>query len=282
MNDLQRKSLELLIIFLSICEKWNIPYYLVCGSALGAMKYGGFIPWDDDIDVGLLRADYNRFLEIAPGELPDWCFLQNYKTEKYFPQTYSKLRNVNTTFIEKENKTLPINHGIYIDIFPLDGYPMGRAEQIAFELKRKVNAWWRYSVYENSLNTKVKIRNKFLRLMGLHNNLQKAHKYVEKLYTKYPPAESELWCNFGNWQGRLEYVPRWQYGNGAWGTFEGLRVRVPEKYDEYLTQKYGDWRSDPPLEQQKSHHNSITIDVNRSYRYYMTDNEIRDINSDLK
>ena len=112
MNDLQRKSFELLQIFVAICEKWNIPYYLVCGSALGAVKYGGFIPWDDDIDVGLLRPDYQRFLEIASGELPDWCFLQNYKTEKYYSHTFTKLRNSNTTFIEEDVADLEMNHGI--------------------------------------------------------------------------------------------------------------------------------------------------------------------------
>ena len=77
MTDLQKRSFELLGIFVRICEKWDIPYYLVCGSALGAVKYGGFIPWDDDIDVGLLRKDYERSLLVAPQELPEWCFLQN-------------------------------------------------------------------------------------------------------------------------------------------------------------------------------------------------------------
>jgi lipopolysaccharide cholinephosphotransferase len=88
------------------------------------------------------------------------------------------------------------------------------------------------------------------------------------LYTKYPPEESELWCNYGNWQGKLEYAPKWHYGEGTWVTFEGLRVRIPENYDAYLTQKYGDWRSDPPLEKQKSHHVSTIIDTEKPYTFY--------------
>ncbi len=79
MTELQTVELELLRQFLAVCEREGLTYYMVCGSALGAVKYGGFIPWDDDIDVALPRADYERFCRVAPGLLPDWCFLQNYR-----------------------------------------------------------------------------------------------------------------------------------------------------------------------------------------------------------
>lgn len=269
MNDLQKKSLDLLQEFLKICEKWDIPYYLVCGSVLGAVKYGGFIPWDDDIDVGLLREDYQRFLEIAPRELPEWCFLQNYKTEKVFPHTFSKLRNSNTAFIEESVAGLPMNHGIYLDIFPIDGHPAGWLDKKLFAIRKKRNDWIRFSVIDNSKERKVWIRNKLLRFLGCHKRVYQAQVYLEKLYCSYPPGESEYWCNYGNWQGELEYAPKWHYGNGAWATFEGLRVRIPENYDAYLTQKYGNWRLDPPIELQKSHHIGIIIDTEHTYKDYL-------------
>lgn len=77
MTELQEIEFGLLQQFLSICEQLNLTYYLVCGSALGAVKYGGFIPWDDDIDVALPRKDYEIFCRKAPQILPEWCFLQN-------------------------------------------------------------------------------------------------------------------------------------------------------------------------------------------------------------
>ena len=249
MNNLQKKVFELLQIFVGICEKWDIPYYLVCGSALGAVKYGGFIPWDDDIDVAMLREDYQRFLEVAPPELPQWCFLQNYRTDPVFPHTFSKLRNSNTTFIEEGVSHLPINHGIYLDIFPIDGHPTGRIEKLLFMLCKKGSDWIRFSVLEDNRNKKVRNRNKVLRFLGCHNKTAQAHQLLEKLYCRFPLEKSDLWCNYGNWQGELEYAPKWQYGNGTWAVFEGMRVRIPEQYDAYLTQKYGDWRSDPPLDQ---------------------------------
>ena len=268
MTELQNKTLELFQVFDKICKKWEIPYFLVCGSVLGAVKYGGFIPWDDDIDVGLLRSDYLRFLSIAPQELPEWCFLQNYKTEENFVHTFSKLRNSNTTFIQKNVERVSMNHGIFLDIFPIDGHPEGKYESKVFELKRKLNGWVRYSVYTNHPNSKIRYRNKLLRFLGIHKKAYQAHEYIEKLYAKYLPETSKLWCNYGNWQGKLEYAPKWHYGQGTEAVFEGMTVRIPENYDAYLTQKYGDWRSDPPEEKQKTHHHSTIIDVEKSYTYY--------------
>lgn len=273
MNDLQKKAFELLGIFVGICEKWDIPYYLVCGSALGAVKYQGFIPWDDDIDVGLLRKDYERFLKVAPGELPEWCFLQNYRTEPNFPHTFTKLRNSNTTFFEKSNVILGIHQGINIDIFPLDGRPEGRLAQWKFQLRQKIYNWMRFCVFRNDPNPRIRLRNALFRLAGFHRRIPWVQEKIECMYSAYPPEQSEVWCNYGNWQGKLEYAPKWHYGEGAWVTFEGLRVRIPENYDAYLTQKYGDWRSDPPLEKQKSHHISTIIDAEKPYTYYVNGNE---------
>ena len=272
MNDVQKKALDILKVFVEICEKWDISYYLVCGSALGAVKYQGFIPWDDDIDVGLLRSDYQRFLEIAQAELPNGFFLQNYKTEPLFPHAYSKLHDSNTTFIEQSVKDLPINHGIFLDIFPIDGCPTKEWEKKVFFARKKLYSWMRIAAIKQSPKRWVRIRNQFFRILGYHKRTAKVQEKIEKLYMKYPPETSELWCNYGNWQRELEHAPQWHYGEGIWATFEGLRVRIPENYDAYLTQKYGDWRSDPPIEKQKSHHISTIVDTEKSYKYYWEEN----------
>jgi len=108
-----------------------------------------------------------------------------------------------------------------------------------------------------------------LRFFGCHKRIQTAQIALEKLYSSFPPEASDIWCNYGNWQGNLEYAPRWHYGKGTWTTFEGMPVRIPENYDAYLTQKYGDWRSDPPIKRQKSHHITTIVDTGRSYREYL-------------
>ena len=267
MNEQQKIAFELLRIFVEICEKWDIPYYLVCGSALGAVKYGGFVPWDDDIDVGLLREDYQRFQEIAPKELPQWCFLQNYKTDSAYPLTFSKLRNSNTTFIEYKYRNISMNHGIYIDIFPIDGHPDSWWGRMMFNFRKKLNDWVRETEIDKHRTRKGQVRNAVMCYLGFNKRVHIAQARLDRLYSSYSTKDSQLWCNYGNWQGELEYAPKWQYGSGTWVTFEGLQVRIPENYDAYLTQKYGDWRSDPP--QKESHHKCTVIDTERSFKEYL-------------
>ena len=91
------------------------------------------------------------------------------------------------------------------------------------------------------------------------------------MISSYPVENSEVICNHGNWQGKLEYAPREQYGEGIMMEFEGLKVRVPELYDEYLTQKYGDWRADLPEEEKVGHHYYSVCDLNKSYKEYIKD-----------
>ena len=131
MTDLQQVEFKLLQAVDIVCKQLNIKYYLICGSALGAVKYSGFIPWDDDLDIGMLRSDYEVFVEMAQELLPNSYFLQNYRTDPAFPQIFSKVRDSNTTYIEKSAAKLSINHGVYIDVFPLDGYP-----KTPFEIRR--------------------------------------------------------------------------------------------------------------------------------------------------
>ena len=270
MNALQEKERELLEILLSVCEQLKLPYYLVCGSALGAVKYRGFIPWDDDIDVGLLRHDYEILQEKAPDLLPEGVFLQNYRTDPAFPLLMSKLRASNSTFIETDKAYLPIHHGVFIDIFPLDGYPRTALARWHLELAKRV-AMWKYTctlTYPKNFR-RVRLRSAFFRLLGYHKRTAAVLSRLEKLFARYSTEASDLWCNHANWQGKLEYAPKEQYGEGTLGEFEGLRVRIPKNYDAYLTQKYGFWCADPPVERQKSHHPCVLCDPEKPYTDYI-------------
>lgn len=271
MNDLQKKEFELLKLFVDICEQLDLTYYLVCGSALGAVKYNGFIPWDDDIDVALPRKDYEIFLERAKEYLPDNVFLQNYRTDKLYYGLGSKLRNSNTTFIEKGIEHLNINHGIYIDVFPLDGYPIEKKEQKYFERKKMYFYRRRYVRLRPFWHRDVGLTLCSLayRICGMFSKTEKYVECNEKLNASYLLEKSEMWCNYANSFRKVEYSPKWYYGNGRWAEFEGLKVRIPEKYDEYLTQKYGDWRQDLPKEKQIGHHYYKVLDIEKPYTEYM-------------
>lgn len=269
MNALQQKEFEILNCFIEICEKLNLRYFLVCGTALGAVKYNGFIPWDDDIDVALPRKDYNVFCEKAQQLLPNGMFLQTYKTDESYPRIFAKIRNSNTAYFEKTMAKLPINHGVYIDVFPLDGYPKGILAQKSLEYKKFILELILSSTFESNCSLKIKIIRKTFRLLGLHKKTAKIANRYERLISKYSTENSSMWCNHGNWQQKLEYSPKEHYGKGALMEFEGLSVVVPEKYDEYLTQKYGDWKADLPEEEKVGHHYYSLMDLNKSYTHYI-------------
>ena len=269
MNELQKKEFDILLKFDEVCKKLGIKYFLVCGTALGAVKYGGFIPWDDDIDVGLFRPDYEKFLSESQGLLPENIFVQNYRTDVNYPALYCKLRDSNTTYIEKTVKHLDMNHGIYIDVFPLDGYPKNKLFQKLLEIKKKIYKLLLASAFRGEYSSKAKVFFAVERFFGFHKRTAKIANKLDNLISQYDCNNSDLICNHGNWQGKKEYAPKKQYGNGTKAIFENLEVLVPEMYDEYLSQKYGDWKSDLKEEQKIGHHFYCICDLERSYKYYM-------------
>ena len=106
-----------------ICRKHDIPYFVIGGTAIGALYDRAILPWDDDIDIGMARKDYNRFLEVAPRELGDSYFLSWIETDPHSPYYYAKVKKNNTLFVEEMFKNVPMHPGIFVDIFPFDRIP---------------------------------------------------------------------------------------------------------------------------------------------------------------
>ena len=268
LNELQKKELELLKMFIDVCRQLELQYFLVCGSALGAVKYKGFIPWDDDVDVALEREDYEEFLKKAPSLLPANVFVQDYRSDPEFPAIFAKLRNCDTTYIETSASKLNINHGIYIDIFPLDGYPQKHFEQKRLEFKKKI--------YKRLLACSFYTPSKFKKLMylplkiiGANRNSAKTAKKYTDMISSYPAEKSAILANHGNWQGTLDYAPKRFFGKGKYAEFEGVQVVVPEMADEYLKRKYGDITKDPPAEERVGHHYYTVVDTEKPYTSFL-------------
>ena len=119
----QKVMLEILCEIHRICVENNIKYWLFAGTLLGAVRHKGFIPWDDDCDVGMLREDYERFLQIAPQKLPDSMLLQSPGCSKDYRLLFSKIRKKGTLLIETgETGKEDYDHGVFVDIFPFDCY----------------------------------------------------------------------------------------------------------------------------------------------------------------
>ena len=135
LENMHKIQLNMLIEFDKICRRNNIKYILDAGTLLGAVRHKGFIPWDDDIDVRMLRDDYEKFCVVANKELPETMFFQNYKNDKGYPWMYSKIRMKGTKAVRIGQDRLNMEEGIYMDIFPCDGVPDDNKK------KKKHNIW---------------------------------------------------------------------------------------------------------------------------------------------
>ena len=133
LEKLQIEEIEVLDEIVRICDKNNIPYFLAAGTLLGAIRHSGFIPWDDDIDIFMLRDDYNKFIECAINEIDDKFFLQCHETDREYYSSFIKVRKNNTLMIEKENENRKSHRGIWVDIFPLD-YVKGDSKFLKFKV----------------------------------------------------------------------------------------------------------------------------------------------------
>ena len=170
LRELQLVELEILKDFIRVCEELNVQYFLDSGTLLGCIRHKAFIPWDDDIDVSMPREDYEIFIKEGQKLLKDGYFLQNYNTDLEFIANFSKIRNTDTTFIESSIKDLKINHGVYIDIFPLDGYkPKEKRINSLNEKKRilyNIQIAKRYSNYTKPTTMKQKIATKISEIIN--------------------------------------------------------------------------------------------------------------------
>lgn len=268
-HELKRIQIEMFCEFIKICENNNITYFLLGGSCLGAIRHKGYIPWDDDIDVGIPRPDYDRFLQIAQKQLPDNIFLQTFETDKNYTQNYAKLRRSDTTFIETLSKNLDINHGIYMDIFPLDGASKSNLKTSLDFLRIKLLTYKIYEAYQ--IEKKLSIKAVLLNIVNFFYapTIHKAIEKKDKIIRRYPYESSSIianWC--GAW-GKKEVMPKSIFADGTTSSFENIEVVIPKEYDQYLTRMYGDYMELPPEEKRVSHHDNEVIDTTKSYKEYI-------------
>ncbi len=123
LTQLHQVLYEILEEIVRICDKHNIPYFVIGGTAIGALYDKAILPWDDDIDIGMKREDYNKFLQIASQELREPYFLSWIHTDPHSPYYFAKVKKNNTLFVEEMFKDVPMHQGIFVDIFPFDRIP---------------------------------------------------------------------------------------------------------------------------------------------------------------
>lgn len=264
-NKLRNIELDMLSCIDSISQKIGVKYFLIGGSLLGAIRHKGFIPWDDDIDVGMLREDYELFMSKAVEFLPDYYFLQNYNTDKEYYLNFAKIRDSRTTFKEKSSSHLKINHGVYIDIFPIDY--ADNAKNVFRKIKRNLLTTRILNVFHLGDIKYTWIQKVKLNIVKLlWQNPKNAVKALDKLSTSNKPS-NRMGNLFGAW-GAREIMDSALFEEIDYFQFENLLLPGIKNYNQYLKNVYGDYMKLPPADKQVPHHFTDIIDLDKSYLEY--------------
>ena len=259
----QQALLSLLVEFDRVCKKLDIPYVLFAGTMLGAVRHQGFIPWDDDLDIMMLRPDYERFLKEAEGELDRGKFFLQKEFSDHWPMFFSKLRLNGTTCLEKYHPKDPASHqGVYIDLFPCD-------HALESELGRKLQFYASKIVIAKSLDRRGYETNswkkklfmalcRFLPVKPFLKLVKQGKSDSQKVHSFLGGASS-----FGkSVYDRACFEERTQL------TFEGQKFPVSAHFDALLTTLYGDYMALPPEDQRAIKQHAILIDLENSYEKY--------------
>lgn len=255
LKTIQNRLLKIADVFDRICSRHDIPYYMVGGTMLGAIRHKGFIPWDDDMDFGVPLKHYHRLINILEEELPEGmrcCTFENCEAVFY---SFFKIEDTRTC-IDDPRVNLPIDKklGVNIDVFPLtECNKYSKETERARKMQRLQTLLFVDSTEGGKMKSLVK---KTLRTITPFGKEYLPQKMLSEI-SKTKPGQ-DIANVFGRW-GIKESVDKEWYGNGVRYDFENLKLCGLKEYDKYLTQMYGEYMQLPPESQQVAHVNNVYI-----------------------
>lgn len=265
-DKIQKIVYDMLVEFDRICKKNNLKYILYAGTLLGSVRHQGFIPWDDDIDVAMLRSDYDKFLEIVSEELSKEYFIQTTTTDKKSIYQFAKIRKNHSVFRERNVQSLDIHHGFYLDIFPLD---KTEPNSLKYKLHHKVYQFlYRLNYYESS--DLCRHNNKFVQQskLGIRSivrliPLNMRNRFLKYYVSKNERKESEFVSHFTNGLYGDRYnrflMRKDSMDSIIYNRFGSSIFPIPSDYDSILKQLYGDYMQLPDVEDRVSLHEVVEI-----------------------
>lgn len=243
----QMRMLSILDVFVGICEKHNIDYWLYAGTALGVRRHNGFIPWDDDLDVVVRQKDFKKITRILEEELPPNLKLQTRKTDKNYHIFNAKIRDLNSVYYEKGSEKYKYK-GIFIDIFPIEQVP-------SICLKKVIDS------ILNSFSSYSKSRDFYKKLQKILMILLIPLSYIIVALTRwyYKNRETGILTYYYGWKDQKVLQLSFFYPIGKM-SFEGKNYNVPGDIDEYLACHFGnDYMKIPPINKRQVHSSKIEI-----------------------
>lgn len=274
MKEVWAVELDLLSEFDRICRKYNLKYFADSGTLIGAVRHSGFIPWDDDIDLVMMRKDYDILLKVAPQELKQPFFLQNAYSDEKYVRGHSQLRNSNTTAYIAEDIGRPYNKGIFIDIFVLDNLPDDEVEYQKY--KKKIIRWWKIvnALYydKTSYHTiKGRILGNFCKVFYKIVDYRKVYKHYENICAKYKNIQTKRVSYIAYSLGKEKHIWEKEWFESSINiSFEFTKIPAPVAYDERLKKEYGDYMV---IKHAPTSHGDVTLDANTPYKKYLNRKE---------
>ena len=264
LKKLHETELDILSFVHSICLANNIKYFIIAGTLLGCIRHKGFIPWDDDIDIGMMRDDYEKFLDIMRNNNnPDFS-IGHFSNNKQYPQYFAKVYKEKTIFMEKCNRNKKIKHSIYIDIMPFDYLPNNEEERLkALKKQNRAIRFLALKCYIKTYRYKplVNVFASFIRfLLYIFFIFIPKKKVFEICNKKLVSKEKTMYIGS---QGKNGFVvPADAVFDLKYGKFENMDVYLPNKPEVCLTKMYGDdYMVIPPVEK-RIQHRPIKLDFN--------------------
>lgn len=265
LSEIHNKLLIMFNKFHKICEENDLKYFMIGGTQLGAIRHKGFIPWDDDIDIGMPREDYNKFINLSYEKTLQDITISTHKNNNRYPYGYCKIYDKKTTLVEDVYIKKGLIGGIYIDVFRLDG--IGDTTQKSYKVFKKINFLKKILGYKNSnVKSKHLLKNIIHRLIRIIINRKFIISKIDKKL--YNWNDSAFVVNaYGAW-GSKEIMKKDIFGTPTLYAFEGHEFYGVEKYDEYLSNLYGNYMELPSEEKRKTHHDYLYLNLNLPYEQY--------------
>ncbi len=262
-------ELDLLSELDRVCKKYNIKYYAAFGTLLGAIRDKGFIPWDDDIDVWLLRDEYERLKQVAPKEFTGKYYYQDWYNSCGRTWIFSKLRNSETTAIEYPDKGPEFNQGIFIDIFPIDEWDDEVNTNKAFKVVQRE--------LFNCINNPTQVLRGILNgeqyaididtTVELCNDYIKAQQLFEQLTLQNYGTSDIVGYYYDQMRMNNKKYPKSCFDETLYVPFENTVIPVPAGYDIILRKYYGNYMV--PVHEKNNHEDRIIFDTDRCYKEYV-------------
>ena len=274
----QLKQLEMYLYFKDFCERHSLTFYFCGGCCIGTLRHAGFIPWDDDIDVFMPRADYEKLFKLWKQEEKEERFALLRTTPDYFSgNIFTALIDKATTCVKPYQKDLDIPHGYPLDIMPLDACPEGLSRKLQ-KLHALLFSLFCAQIVPENHGGAVTLAAKIL--LGIFRGQRirtKIWQYCERQMTKYKLEDCDKITELcaGPHYMQNEY-PKEAFASAVYKPFEGIDSPIPVGYDVYLRMAFGDYMSLPPKEKQKPHHDTLFSDIDapcEQYRgiYFLTE-----------